>query len=117
MYLRDVKQLFKPNNNFTQNRGFLYCYLENDIMKIKVINILKKQDEEDKKLKLYQLYQKYRHLIENDYSYSIMEYFELDENGIDVQYDHFPIVESELKQIKEQIEKKQVKKENVEITK
>lgn len=39
MYFRDVKQKFKQNQNFTTNRGLLYCYLNDDKMNVRVINI------------------------------------------------------------------------------
>lgn len=103
MYFRDVKQKFKPNQNFTTNRGLLYCYLNDNKMNVRVINISEQQNDDD--LDLHQIYQKYKTLIEDDIYIAIMQYFQIDQNGQEAQ-EHLFIVQQELKKIKEHIKEK-----------
>lgn len=97
MYFRDQKQIFKPNDNFTQKRGFLYCQLYDNVINIKVINILPQQNDDG--LSLHDMYNKYSTLIQNDKGIAIMQYFEIDQNGEDVEQ-HISVVQCELRTIK-----------------
>lgn len=102
MYFRDQKQKFKKNLNFSQNRGLIYSSLVDGKMNIQIINILPEEDKDDSQLSLKQIYQKYKTLIEKDEMFSILEYFEIDdEKGEDVQI-HLCIVQQQLNNIKNQ---------------
>ena len=103
MFFRDLKQIFKPNINFTTKRGFVYTSLnKNDKFEIKVINVLPQQDKEDEKLDLHKLYQKYQQLVQQKKdTVSILQYFEVDDTSGEDSETHLCVVQQQLQQIKE----------------